>query len=115
MATTTAIILIGHVHQNHCRINPKHLMRFTENERPTLLLQQLEGNKELKVIIPTVENIIDDIYWMVAVFILNCITPPKEIHNLKRNSLDEILDDKERFSLYNETKKILEKKTLYWY
>ena len=45
MATTTAIILIGHAHQNHSGINPTHLIRFTENDRPALILQQLEGNK----------------------------------------------------------------------
>jgi hypothetical protein len=112
MATTTAIILIGHAHQNHSGINPTHLIQFTENDRPALILQQLEGNADLKVIIPTVENTVDDIYLMVAVFILKCITPSKEIHNLKRNSLYEILDEKERFSLYAETKKLFEKKNI---
>jgi hypothetical protein len=109
MATTTAIILIGQAHQNHSGINPTHLIRFTENDSPALILQQLEGSKEpKKVIVPTFENTIDDIYLMVAVFILKRITPSKEIHNLKRKSLYEILDEKERFSLYAETKKIFE-------
>lgn len=108
MATTTAIILVGQAHQNHSGINPTHLIRFTENDRPALILQRLEGYEKPKVIVPTVENTIDDIYLMVAVFILKCITPSKEIHNLKRKSLYEILDEKERFSLYAETKKIFE-------
>lgn len=108
MATTTATIFIGNAHPNHSGINPTHLIRFTENDRPALILQQLEGNAENKVIIPTVENTVDDIYLMVAVFILKRVTPSKEIHNLKRNSLYEILDDKERQSLYAETRKIFE-------
>jgi hypothetical protein len=44
---------------------------------------------------------------MIAVFILRKITPSKEIHNLKRKSLYDILDENERLSLYAEVKKVL--------
>jgi hypothetical protein len=43
---TTATILIGHAHQNHSGINPTHLIRFTENDRPALILQSLENNEK---------------------------------------------------------------------
>ena len=103
MATTTATILVGHSHQNDSGINPTHLIQFTENDRPALILRDIEGSDTLKVIVPTVENTVDDIYLMIAVFILKLIKPPKEIHNLERNSLYEILTDDERKSLYKET------------
>lgn len=108
MATTTATIFIGQAHQNHSGINPTHMIRFTENDKPALILQMLDGNSENKVIIPTIENTVNDIYLMIAVFVLKKITPSKEIHNLQRKSLYDILDKQERFELYAETKKIFE-------
>lgn len=108
MATTTAIILIGQTHQNHSGINPTHLIRFTENDRPALILQSLDEEMERKVIIPTLENTVDDIYLMIAVFVMKKLNPSKEIHNLERKSLYEILDEKERTDLYAKTKKIFE-------
>jgi len=108
MATTTATILIGQAHQNHSGINPTHIIRFTENDRPALILQSLDGNPERKVIVPTVENTVNDIYLMIAVFILKKVNPSKEIHNLERKSLYDILEEKERLSLYSETRKTFE-------
>lgn len=115
MATTTATIFIGQAHQNHSGINPTHFIRFTENDRPALILQTLDGNSENKVIIPTIENTVDDIYLMIAVFILKKVNPSKEIHNLQRKSFYDIFDKQERLALYVESKKIFEstKKNLY--
>jgi hypothetical protein len=45
---------------------------------------------------------------MIAVFILKKVKPTKEIHNLERKSIYDILDEKERLSLYSETKKAFE-------
>jgi hypothetical protein len=56
MATTTATIFIGYAHQNHSGINPTHLIRLTENDRPALILQSLQSNDTPKVIIPTVNS-----------------------------------------------------------
>ncbi len=109
---TTATIFVGHAHPNHSGINPTHLIRFTENDKPTLILQPLEGGEETKIIIPTIENTVDDIYLMIAVLILKKVTPSKEIHNRERKSLYEILDEQERFALYEETKKIIQETEL---
>lgn len=108
MATTTATIFIGLAHQNHSGINPTHLIQFTENDRLALILRDIEGKEEPKVIIPTIENTIDDIFLMIAIFILNLIKPSKEIHNFERKSLNEILDQNERLSLYSQTLKVFE-------
>lgn len=43
MATTT--ILIGQAYQNNSRINPIYFMRLTDNSRPKLILQPIEGKK----------------------------------------------------------------------
>jgi hypothetical protein len=108
MATTTAIILIGRAHQNNSGINPTHIIRFTENDRPALILQSLDGVPEEKVIIPTIENTVNDIYLMIAVFILKQVKPSKEIDNVDRKSLYEILEEQERIALYKETREIFE-------
>lgn len=108
MATTTATIFIGSAHPNHSGINPTHLIRLTENSRPALLLQPLQGQESVKVVIPTLENIVDDIYLMIAVYILQKVTPTKEIHTAKRTSLYDIFHEKERLSLYAETRKVIE-------
>ena len=107
MATTTATILIGRAHQNDSGINPSHLIQFTENDRPALILQAIEGESKKVVIIPTIENTIDDIYLMIAVFVLKAIKPSKKINSITRKSLYEILDEEERKTLYKKTKEIL--------
>ena len=103
MATTTATILVGHSHQNSGGINPTHIIQFTENDRPALILNDIENKNERIVIIPTLDNTVDDIYLMIGVFILKQIMPLKKIENFNRMSLSEILSDSERLALYQET------------
>ena len=103
MATTTATILVGRAHQNSSGIIPAHLIQFTENSRPALILSLLEGSDEKKVIIPTIENAIDDIYLMIAVYILKLVHPSKELYNAERASLYEIFTNEERKSLYKQS------------
>jgi len=108
MATTTATIFIGHTHQNNSGINPSHFIQFTENDRPALILHSIDKPLEQLVIIPTVENTINDIYLMIAIYILKLVTPSKQLHDTQRKSLYEILDENERLQLYSQTKKIFE-------
>ena len=108
MATTTAIILIGHAHQNSSGIVPSHIIRLTENDRPALILNSIHENMESKVIIPTIADTVNDIYLMIAVYILKMVIPSKDIDNLNRDSLHEILEDNERRLLYAETFKVIQ-------
>ncbi len=108
MATTTATIFIGRAHQNNSGINPTHFIQFTENDRPTLILKSIDLPLEHWVMIPTVENTIDDIYLMIAIYILKMLTPSKELNNSERKSVYELLDENERIELYRQTKKIFE-------
>jgi hypothetical protein len=107
MATTTAIILIGQIHQNHSGINPTHFIRLTENDRPALILQSIEGNEEPIVIVPTIEHMVEDIYLMISVFILKELIPEKHIQTIEHKSIYDILGEQERFSLYEKTKKLI--------
>jgi hypothetical protein len=109
MATTTATILVGNAHQNDSGINPTHIIFFTENDRPAIIVKSLNRNIEDKIIIPTIENTIDDIYLTIAVYILKGINPSKEISNSNRDSLYEILEQVERVKLYDETILFFEK------
>ena len=99
MSTTTAIILIGQAHQNHSGINPTHLIRLTENDRPALILQSIESKEKPIIIVPTVENMVDDIYLMISVFILKGLNPGKELISKERQSIHDILREQERFEL----------------
>jgi hypothetical protein len=107
MATTTASILIGRAHQNDSGINPTHFIQFIENDRPVLILHSIEVERKKVVIIPTIENTIDDIYLMIAVFVLKAVKPSKKLNSITRKSLYEIVDEEERKSLYKKTKEIL--------
>jgi hypothetical protein len=112
MATTTATILIGHAHQNDGGIIPSHLIRFTENDRPAFILHSLESTEENKVIIPTIENTIDDLYLMIVAFILNKLEPAITLHLKERKSIYDIFNEKERTDLYKKTKLIIEESNL---
>ena len=103
MATTTATIFIGHSHPNHGGISPSHLILLTENSRPTLTLRAIDGSQEPITIIPTIENMVDDIYLMIAVYILNKIKPSKPLFNEKGDSMYDIFDEDTRKSLYKQT------------
>ena len=101
MATTTATIFVGQAHQNDSGIIPTHLIQFTENYRPALILTKMDGSLDRKVIIPTIEHTIDDIFLMIAVFILKLVEPSKDLHNFQKTSLYELLNDQERMDLYS--------------
>lgn len=107
MATTTATILVGHTHQNHSGIIPTHLIRLTENSRPALIMQSLDNMNDVKIVTPTLVNMVDDIYLMIAVFILKKFDNLNHLHNEERNSIYDLLNENERFQLYNNTKKII--------
>uniref|UniRef100_UPI00359442DF hypothetical protein n=1 Tax=Persicitalea sp. TaxID=3100273 RepID=UPI00359442DF len=67
---------------------------------------------EKKVVIPTIENTIDDIYLMIAVYVLKKVEPSKELHNLTRTSIYDILTNDERHQLYETANNELKKNTI---
>jgi len=108
MATTTAIILIGRAHPNSGGINPTHMLQFTENDRPALILHEIGSSSEPEVVIPTVEDTVHDIYLMIAALVLKTVSPLKALSNKNRDSLYDIFDQHERQALYAEARKAIE-------
>jgi hypothetical protein len=101
MSTTTALILVGSSHPNHSGIIPTHLIRLTENSRPALILHSLDkNNTKPLVLIPTVEETIDDIYLMISAHILKLVNPSKELCGKDRISIYDLFDTSERQKLY---------------
>lgn len=109
MSTTTANIFIGHAHPNDSGIIPSHLIHLSESSRPAYILHSLDGKEEVKAIIPTLENMIDDLYMMIAVYILKELDPGKPMQTEDRSSLYDIFSKQERLDLYKKTKKIISK------
>lgn len=109
MATTTATIFFGSPDMSNEGVIPQYLIRFIENDRPGLILHHLQSPTRRVIVVPTVENTVDDIYLMIAVLILKEVKPPREIYNQKRESLYDIFTTEERQSLYDESKKVFER------
>lgn len=103
MATTTAIILVGHAHPNDGGINPTHLIQLTENNRPALILRSADGNDEPRLLIPTLENMVDDIYLMIATYVLQVVKSDRPIADPTRESMYDLYTEEERKALYTET------------
>jgi hypothetical protein len=109
MSTTTALILVGRSHPNHSGIIPSHHIRLTENSRPALILQSLdETDSEPIILIPSVENTIDDIYLMISTYILKLVHPSVELHTKELISIYDLVDSVERHDLYTSSKKCLQ-------
>ena len=109
MATTTAIILIGKAHQNDSGILPRCLVFLTENSRPAFTIKSINGSGKEIIIIPTIEDTIDDLYLMIAVYILKIIKPKKELFSEDRKSMYDLFTHNERERMYLETMIILKK------
>ena len=103
MATTTAIILVGHAHPNDGGINPTHLIQLTENNRPALILRSADGNDEPRIMIPTLENMVDDIYLFIATYVLQVVKSARPINDPTRESMYDLYTEEERKALYTET------------
>jgi hypothetical protein len=104
MSTTTATIFIGHAHPNDGGIQASHLIQFTENSRPALILHNLEETQEPHVMIPTVHETIDDIFLMIVSHVLHGINLNRATQH---ESLYDVYTEEERFSLYAQAKAYL--------
>ena len=102
MATLTAQILIGSPHPNKDGVIPSYFLYLSENSEPSWALVEEnlhnEGkNKYPKIIwLPTVENMLEDGLFMVAVHVLK----NQEILEMARNYNNKI--ESERLELYSD-------------
>lgn len=72
MIKLTASIIIYRTGRRKVKVkDTSHLIEFTENIRPAFTLCSLNNyNDEIALFIPTLENMADDVFLMVAVFVL---------------------------------------------
>lgn len=103
MATTTAIILVGHAHQNDSGIIPEYIIQLTENDRPALILQPI-GKTETSIIIPTTENTINDLFLLIAAIVLKQTDLAQKIKINSKESMYDIMSESELEGLYNVAK-----------
>lgn len=113
MASTTAFIFVGGTDLYHGGIYPTHFIELTENSRPALILHSYQVKRPPLVVIPTVENMADDVFLMICVYIMKKLNPVKQLHTKNKTSLYDILEDQERFELYKQAKAIFETNYIY--
>jgi hypothetical protein len=116
MATTTAFILAGKAHPNDGGINPYHCVQLSEGNAPSFTLRAWVEDEMIYegiaggptvVMIPTLENPLDDLMLMLMVFAV------KDMDDFRVNK-DEIIEmysfsSEERAKLYSESKKLAAK------
>lgn len=113
MATMTAQILVGSPHPNHDGINPTHYLFLSENSRPAWILvlaNVFHPSSRKKIIwIPTVENMLEDAFLMIAVHIQQDQEIIELTKSLYKNiSLDklELYDCVDRNQLYEKCRQL---------
>ena len=109
MATITSTIFIGTSHPNHSGINPSHLILLSENSRPSFILYNLSEKQKEIILIPTIENTMNDLFLMISTYILKSLPPFDSKKIDKKKSLYDIINESERENLYSQTKKLLKK------
>lgn len=101
MSTVTAHILAGREHLYHGGINPTHHIALYENSRPVLMVDAFmpEEGKETKLPrwIPSLDNMVDDIMLMAAVFIFK----DQRTIEMLEEAVPETTDWREWMELYD--------------
>jgi len=122
MSSITAQILVGTPDQFHDGINPTHYLFLSENDRPTWLLleENIYFNKKpsnIKPIvwIPTLENMLEDAFLMISIYILKDQEILNELRNIFHgNTPEQIeiyshLDEIDLKMLYKKNREFLKK------
>lgn len=116
MATTTAFILAGKSHPNDGGINPYHCVQLSEGNAPSFTLRAWVEDEMIYegiaggptvVMIPTLENPLDDLMLMLMVFAVKAM----DDFRVNKNEIIEMysFSTEERAKLYSESKKLAAK------
>ena len=104
MGTMTAQILVGHSHQNHGGIIPKHSLFLSENSRPAWVLTKLDLGPERKdeikqkvTWIPT-HNMLEDALLMISIY----VTKEKKVKKAAQKYFSELNKEKGPIELYED-------------
>lgn len=101
MGTITAQILVGSPHTNDGGLIPSHCLFLSENSRPAWVMFSLDtfgntGESERIIWIPTVENMLEDAFFMIAVHVLK----HRKIIKIAESYYPDITKDISRMVLY---------------
>jgi len=120
MGSLTAQIWVGHPDQFHPGINPTHYLFLSENDRPAWMLVSDDlyniidkSTKKQIVWIPTLENMLEDAFLMIGIYILkdhDLIKIVKSIFNgIIPDRIELYSDIKEQTlkTLYNKNREVL--------
>jgi hypothetical protein len=116
MATTTAFILAGKAHLNDGGINPYHCIQLTEGNAPCYtmrawveddLIYEGSAGDPTRVMIPTLENPLEDLILMIMVFAVKDMADFR-INNEEIVYMDRINLEKRKM-LYAESQKLASK------
>jgi len=113
MGTITAIISVGHSHMYSGGIIPSHHIFLSENDRPNLTIIELpiqnpSLSSKVIYVFPTYDNLVEDIFLTIAVYILKIFDIEIDIYTYEYASIDKILSIEERNDLYKKTREHLE-------
>jgi len=119
MATTTSFILAGRSHPNDGGINTYHCIQLTEGSAPAytmrawvedeLIYPEIAKDKT-KVMIPTMENAIDDLLLMIMVW---AVKDMSNVHFVANDRIEMYsISDAERLQLYALSKQLAAKTAL---
>ena len=115
MSEITAKIYIGHLDNGKSFIVPTHQLLLTENDRSCLILSNLNDVQAKPVfIIPSPDNITDDIFLAVSVYVLKLFDISIDRDTNNYNTVCKILSDNDRKNLYNKTKECLKEYDIYF-
>jgi len=119
MATTTSFILAGKSHPNDGGINIYHCIQLTEGSAPAYTMRAWVEDEliypdmaqdKTKVIIPTIENALDDLLLMIMVW---AVKDMSDVHFSVNDRIEMYsIPDKERFKLYALSKQLAAKTAL---
>lgn len=119
MSTITATILVGTAHRYDGGIQPTHMIQVSEGHRIALHLHRFGTDPYVRTftepvdgkritIIPTVDQIVDDVFLMISTYILGKVKPLFPLHGPDKKSLNELFSDDELQNLYRQSKASLE-------
>ena len=114
MSEITAKIYIGHLDNDKSFVVPTHQLLLTENDRSCLILSNLDNAKSKHIfIIPSPDNLTDDIFLIISVYILKIFDISIDRDTNKFSSISDILTENDRKLFYEQTKESLKDFDIY--
>ena len=114
MGSYTGQVLIGGSHPNHGGIIPDYRLYLSENSRPALILEKTEETEKITWI-PTLENMMGDVFLMISTYvlkdqtILDKLQSYFDVNDNKMVEMYDVFTENKLQKLYQVNKEILKK------